>query len=553
MQKRSLFFWDTTLDPIDYPYLVKKKFFNESIKHRKNFVVWLGKISKSYNKEIDWWLKLPTSRDPYKSKLFKNLIILKILKDKKIKLKIYGIKVDSKELKSSIIKNTSFNSKLIKICDKKQKIYKNFFLILKSVSYILITFFLVNLFAKKKIIKNYKITLIDTFVDHRTGKNDTIYPNLQKILNKINFKHVFFVPTFIINRNLLNTLNKIKFYSKRNYIFKEHFISLNDLLRSLVSCFNQKKFYKNYKNFQGLDCSMILINEIKSKKDLFNEIVARLNFVFVKKLKEAGINVKKSINRFENQSVDRGWNLGFRTFFPDAKVLGYQGYLYYPQLTNQTPVFYEEKAKIIPDSLIITSKFFKKPRREFYKKLKIIIGPSIEKQSIFKNIKHKYNYKFVLALSGIKLVDKKLLEWTIYALEKNRKLKIIIKPHPILPIHKIINTKDKIFNRQVRVSNENINEILEKTQILISSGPTGIILESLAYSCKLFYLYIHPNDVLLTKNLPLSRSTFKFIENKDSLSRYMNISNLKKLKKKPSKLKNYFFTKIDSKNINIFI
>ena len=553
MKKKASFFWDTTLDPIDYPTRIKKKFFKESIKHRKKFIIWLEKISKSYTQEIDWWLKLPTSRDPYKSKLFKNLIILKILKEKKIKFQLNGIKVESKEFKSSIIKNTSFDGKLIKIGNKKEKIYQNLLLIIKSVLYILITFFLVNIFAKKKSIKNLKITLIDTFVDHRAGKKDTIYPNFQNILNKRNFKHVFFVPTFIINRNLLNTLNKVKSYSKSNYIFKEHFISLSDIFRSLVRCFKINKFCKNYKNFQGIDCSIMLINEIKSKNDLFNEIVARLNFIFVKNLKKKGINVKKSINRFENQSVDRGWNLGFRTFFPEAKVLGYQGYLYYPQLNNQTPVFYEEKAKIIPNSLITTSKFFKKPRREFYKKLKIIIGPSVEKQSIFKNIKFKYNYKFVLALSGIKSVDKKLLEWTIYALERNKKIKIIIKPHPILPIHRIINVKNKIFKKQARVSNENINKILEKTQILISSGPTGIILESLAYSCKLFYLYIDPNDVLLTKNLPLSRSMFKFIENKDSLSRYMNISNLKKLKKKPSKLRNYFFTKIDSKNINIFI
>ena len=43
--------WDTTLDPIEYPSQIKK-FFELSIKHRKNFVEWIGKISNDFTKNI---------------------------------------------------------------------------------------------------------------------------------------------------------------------------------------------------------------------------------------------------------------------------------------------------------------------------------------------------------------------------------------------------------------------------------------------------------------------------------------------------------------------
>jgi len=40
--------WDTTLDPIEYPSQIKEKFFKLSIKHRKDFVNWIGKISNDF-------------------------------------------------------------------------------------------------------------------------------------------------------------------------------------------------------------------------------------------------------------------------------------------------------------------------------------------------------------------------------------------------------------------------------------------------------------------------------------------------------------------------
>ena len=73
---REYLTWDTTLDPVNYPEEVKDKFFKLSVSNRHKFVKWLGLISKQFNKNFDWWIKLPSSRDPYKSFLYKNIIYL---------------------------------------------------------------------------------------------------------------------------------------------------------------------------------------------------------------------------------------------------------------------------------------------------------------------------------------------------------------------------------------------------------------------------------------------------------------------------------------------
>ena len=68
-----------------------------------------------------------------------------------------------------------------------------------------------------------------------------------------------------------------------------------------------------------------------------------------------------------------------------------------------------------------------------------------------------------------------------------------------------------------KIVNENIDSLLEKTVILISSGPTGVIFESLIYGCKLFYLVLDPSDLLMFKNVPSKNKKYILIKNKDEL------------------------------------
>ena len=53
-----------------------------------------------------------------------------------------------------------------------------------------------------------------------------------------------------------------------------------------------------------------------------------LNYKFFYRLSKNRVNVSKSFNWFENQIIDKGWNLGFRNFFPNQEKnsYGYQDF-----------------------------------------------------------------------------------------------------------------------------------------------------------------------------------------------------------------------------------
>ena len=52
---------------------------------------------------------------------------------------------------------------------------------------------------------------------------------------------------------------------------------------------------------------------------------------------------------------------------------------------------------------------------------------------------------------------------------------------------------------QIIISNEPADILLQKSEFIISSGPTSIVFEPLFYGCKLLYLNLEPSDIFIIK------------------------------------------------------
>ena len=56
----------------------------------------------------------------------------------------------------------------------------------------------------------------------------------------------------------------------------------------------------------------MIFEEIRSDTQVNTILISKLNYYFVKNLKSKKIKIKKIINWFENQQIDRAWNFAFR-------------------------------------------------------------------------------------------------------------------------------------------------------------------------------------------------------------------------------------------------
>jgi len=544
--------WDTTLEPIYYPKEIKDKYFKLSIKLRSKFVAWVGDISFNFRNEYLWWIKLPSSRDPYKSNLFKNILILLILNDQKILRNLECLIFENKSIYRSVNKNKKIDLKKIKIKFKKN----NYLLkLINSIIFSFITFLIVKISTKNHHFSKKNYVFINTVIDTKDKIQDFVFPGLYKILKTKKKKNVFFIPNFLVHRNIFNFYKNIKLLSKKDFIFMENFISFYEFTYSMIELllFDKLKIKKKkFKNFFSVDCSLLIFQEYRSKKDFFSEFQSILKVIFVKKLSKLNLNVVKTICRFENQSIDRSWFYGFRKYFPKSKNLGYQGFLYYPQYLNQSPTLYEEKAKVLPNEILVPGKQSFLNRKEFYKGIKLKIAPSFNRQSLEKKFEGKKVYKFTLALCGIYSLDVNLISWIIFVLSKNNNLRVIIKPHPILSINKFQNLIPKKLLKQIKFSNEPVYSLLQKTEFLISSGPTSIIFESLLYGCKLLYLNLDPSDIYILKKKLIKKKSFEFIKDKFSLFKIMNKYNNLSVTKKKYYTNSFFYSKLSNSNLKFF-
>ena len=160
-----------------------------------------------------------------------------------------------------------------------------------------------------------------------------------------------------------------------------------------------------------------------------------------------------------------------------------------------------------------------------------------------------------MILTGIKDYDLKLLEWAQKVIEVNKNLKITIKPHPMSPDDNVLILSNLPANFIVK--EEKLSSLFEQTRIVISSGPTGAPIESLAYNCFLLVPVIDPIDEYNLKSLKISQKKYSLVYNKHELAEEIKKQINKKYITKGNdknnlKIRNFLFEKISNKNMRYY-
>ncbi len=515
--------WDIDSSPINYPPIIRKQFEYNFCKNRKSYNLCIDKFGKLNNINIDWWMTLPSYRNPYISDIFNYLVVLdtlKSFKNKNINIKI----VTSSEQFSKLV--TDHFKKSITVEIKKRNIkallIKEY---IKSVIFQLIVFVFINLFVKKKY-QEKKIIIVDQFVTLNKKQNSNFY---RKFSNTKHLKTLI-APTLIPTMNFVKLFKNLMYSIKKNnnYIFKEHYLKLSDLIFSFSHIFRRKKFFKKEIKYKNFKLSNLLIEETQRYSDFFSINAGILNYIFFKRSSLNKLDFVKSINWFENQIVDRGWNLGFRTFYPrhEKSSFGYQDFSKHYNLMSNSPTEFEYKSKTTPEKLIIISSNFKKVTKEFHLKQKLIVGDSWRFKNL-KNLKRWKNKKrkiILLVLCGIKKIDIELIKIVSETCKLYSKLNVVFKTHPILDIKNIYYKND--LPKNLNKSEEDLQNLLKSSLACITSGPSSTIFENSKLGLNTILVNIEAGTKENIKMFNLKKKNYFIIENSKQL-----LDVLKKLKK----------------------
>ena len=337
---------------------------------------------------------------------------------------------------------------------------------------------------------NYEFTnpikLLDMFVlDNNFKDNDYIdryYPGIWDYVSEEERKDFYYLPTCYQIQNLNRVGIEIK-NSNQQFLIKEHFLRIQDYWFALCHPYRLLKYNFNVNYFLGFKMDYLVAEDILLNSCNYSSILAILNYLFVKRLKEEGIKVTLMIDWYENQVNDRGLDVGFRKFYPDTWIVGYQGFIA-PPLIHMKPSLLEYNSEQIPHEIMVVGKGLVQPVREFCPELNVTVAPALRFKNVWRErIYFPENNTYTILVSlPIGLIEGNEILNLVFSAIYNKPLlniRILIKPHPTNSPTIVKRHYGKDWPDRLEIASGNFSECIERSDLLISNT-SSTCMETLA-------------------------------------------------------------------------
>lgn len=459
----------------------------------KPFIVLIDSISKQHAKTIDWWVSSPASRNTLISPLFHYCCCIALLQELiRKKESISEIMTDSRAFKKIIedyLARQGIKAKVtlarLPIKQRLQEIIRPVYTLFGIPLRHLILFIIAKVTQHmRKPVLSEPLTLIDTFVMHNYIEKDRYYPGILSALSEKEKESIWFVPHLygFPSWQFLQVIKRLR-KAERNFVLKDDFLKFGDYWCLWRHLFRIHKLQINPSFFQGLDISPLVLEELTGFRNISSSYIPLLNYCFVKRLKEAGVKLRLVINWFENQNIDRGWNAGFRRFFPDVETIGYQGFIATTHYLCMYPTKEEKDSRVIPRKMAVIGKGLAQSARTFCSELDICIAPAFRFQHVWQKRKYLPDEKTYTILVALPIVISDavyILKLLAHAADEGTDaVHFWIKPHPTASQSQIQTTFGAAWPERFEFVDGDFKDCVEKSHLLISNA-SSVCLETLA-------------------------------------------------------------------------
>ncbi len=457
-----------------------------------------ARLAKSMGPNIDWLVSSPAIRDNFTSPLFHICVIVKLLVVWHQSHRcLPNVIVDSREVASALkqlCNDFSYTPDITVHTEPPENLSEKIKRRLSPASVMvrqLRTWWSVNRHAERHQLppmsSGQSVRLIDTFAVSTDAEEDRYYAGLFDFLTVAQLRETYIVPTFH-NLSVSEIVEVTKGMRRcpRQFLCKETYLKLSDILWACGHFLRVCRLQLPRVDWCGIDISPILRKELKAKGHLQSAIIGLLNFRFFRSLKCTDVVVAQTIDWFENQALDVGWNLGVHTYFPEAKTIGYQGFFSANHGAN--PTSYEYHLGVVPRKLCVMGPGLQQQRIQWCPEIEIEVAPAFrfgwlwhsQAQDPHKIRTNSEDSPILMAvLPADQLTANYLLMLVTTISEQYSKWQFWIKPHPALPALQL----DGWLKKSVKVVTVSgaLQEMFQYRPFVLSGGMTTAGLEALAF------------------------------------------------------------------------
>jgi len=534
----------------------------------------IGNVSGTLSKNVDWWVEQPASRNTLQSPLFYRFCCIHLI----IELIHSGTNIEK------VIVDSAALFKIIKELKEKEDLRFEIdgpdgelpsfqFYIRKSLK----LFF--KMWKKKRsqfraAIKTKSLStepprggliLIDQFVFPNFITKDRYYNSLWDTLSSEQKQKTFFVPTLVMlnDENFEEAYNELR-NCDRNFLIKEDYLNFSDLLFSLFHLFRVWFIKPPPQEVMGVNFSPLIREELLSRAGFDSALEGLLNYRFAKRLKEKSFDLSLVIDWWEGQPLDKGWNLGFHTFFPETPTKGYIGYA--PRLMELQlfPSESEVKYGVAPETISTIGEQFSSDMESKKPLFQTETAPAFRFGHLWDNgianERGSEGYKILLALSVMMDESVHILEQFIACdldFEKNA-IEILIKPHPTMNAEILKNYVGKKWINHFREVKGFTPDYIRKSDLLIT-GMSSVGLEAVVMGVpvivveKLSGLAYNPIPESVPKELWRNCRSPKEISEAIKSFRSRSPERVRKHKKLSDQIKKDYFEPVTKESVYRFL
>lgn len=222
------------------------------------------------------------------------------------------------------------------------------------------------------------IVLVDTFFYAETVADGEIrdrhYPGMMDRLDAEERGRVFFAPTYYRIRNYLHFYRQLR-PVRGSLILKEDVLGPGDYLFALLHPF-RLRWPRGSIDFLGMDIGPLVREALFESCAGSGAIEGLLRYRFARRLREKGYRLRRVVEWFENQEIDHGACAGWRRFFPETPVIGYQGFFASRHYHCMFPMTREANLALLPNRVAVMGPGLVEAAREFCPELQVETAPA---------------------------------------------------------------------------------------------------------------------------------------------------------------------------------
>ncbi len=443
-----------------------QNFLNKYYFKASNYNELIDDISNLNRENIDWWVSKLSNRNPLLSYAFKT-------------------SSDQEHGQKSFLNHSLYSFK------NKLKTFTHYsFYSIK----IIVQFFIGRLTRKKSDVFVKPITIIDKFILPGFVTKERYYNSLFENLDENEKSNIYCLPTFVnFPLKQIYTVFKQLRNSDRQYIIKEDFLHFSDIIYAILFPLRIKSIiFPEYINDQTY-LKNILLNELYDSTHFNSAITGLINFRFIIRLKERGVQIKLFIDWWENQGIDKSYHYALSRFHPETFVIGYLGYVPRDLELQLFPTDIEVAAGVIPKKIFVIGQGFSNSLTRYTSNLNIDFAPAFRFQHLWelptKKIHNKFNILVALTVDPdeSRHILNELVKVNISNFVKEP-FDILVKPHPTMTADYIFSTLVDTWPREFQLVSGMTSEYIYSANILVT-GMSSIALESLAVGVPVIVFY----------------------------------------------------------------